>query len=164
MHYSYLNAAYNNTVNNDWDSGGCIDAIRRSLGYRLVLISADLPETIKASEVLKFKMNLQNKGYASPYNPRPLQIVLRDKATKAAIVIPLTTDIRKWYTGNIVCEELVPLPKGIPPGSYEVLLNLPDAYPSLSGRASYSIRLANEDIWEPQTGYNQLHHTITVQP
>jgi hypothetical protein len=164
MHYSYLNAAYNNNVNNDWDSGGCIDVIRRSLGYRLVLVSADLPGTIKTSGVFKIRINLQNKGYASPYNPRPLQIVLRNQATKAISIIPLATDIRRWHSGNIVCEESVALPKSIQPGTYEVLLNLPDAYPSLAGRTAYSIRLANENVWEPETGYNNLHHMITVQP
>ncbi len=164
MHYSYLNAAYNNNVNNDWDSGGCIDVIRRSLGYRFVLVSADLPNNIKAHSVFKIIMNLQNKGYSSPYNPRPLQLVLRAQATKAITVIPLTTDIRKWFSGNILCEETVTLPKSIQPGRYDVLLNLPDAYPSLSGSPAYCIRLANEDVWESQTGYNNLHHIITVQP
>jgi hypothetical protein len=163
MHYSYLNAAYNNSVNNDWDSGGCIDVIRRSLGYRFVLVSTDLPSNIKTHSVFKVKMNLQNKGYASPYNPRPLQIVLRNQVTKAITIIPLTTDIRKWFTGDIACEEMVTLPKDIQPGRYEVLLNLPDAYPLLSSRSAYSIRLANEDVWEPQTGYNNLHHVINVQ-
>ena len=164
MHYSYLNASYNNNVNNDWDSGGCIDVIRRSLGYRFVLVSADLPGTVKINGVFSIKMNLQNKGFASPYNPRPLQIVLRNQSTKAVTIIPLTTDIRKWFPGNIVCQESLTLPKSIQPGSYEVLLNLPDAYSSLAGRSAYSIRLANEDVWEQETGYNELHHTIAVQP
>ena len=164
MHYSYLNAAYNNNVNNDWDSGGCIDVIRRNLGYRFVLVSADLPGTIRTNGVLNIKMNMQNKGFASPFNPRPLQIVLRNQVTKAINVIPLTTDIRKWFTGNIACEESVPLSKNIQPGTYEVLLNIPDAYLSLAGRPSYSIRIANKNIWEPETGYNNLHHILTIKP
>jgi hypothetical protein len=90
-------------------------------------------------------------------------MVLRNQDTKAVIIIPLTTDIRKWFSGNIVCEETVNLPGSIQPGKYDVLLNLPDAYPSLSTRPAYSIRLANDNVWEPQTGYNNLHHTITIQ-
>lgn len=46
----------------------------------------------------------------------------------------------------------------MPAGSYELLLPLPDAYESLSGRPEYSIRLANEEMWEESSGYNRLHH------
>jgi len=164
MHYSYLNAAYNNAVNNDWESGGCLEVIRSSLGYRFVLLSTDLPDTVTPRGRVNVKMTIQNKGYASPYNRRPLQLVLRHQVTKTITILPLQADIRQWFPGTIVCQETLVLPAGMQSGRYEVLLNLPDAYASLSHRPTYSIRLANEDMWEPETGYNKLHGILTVQP
>jgi hypothetical protein len=46
MHYSYLNAGYNQDVINDWDSAGCMENIKRKLGYRFVLHKAVLPTTV----------------------------------------------------------------------------------------------------------------------
>ncbi|MDW8213931.1 MAG: DUF4874 domain-containing protein, partial [Roseiflexaceae bacterium] len=45
----------------------------------------------------------------------------------------------------------------------EVLLNLPDPAPTLNTRPEYGIRLANEGMWEPSTGYNRLLATVTVR-
>jgi hypothetical protein len=54
------------------------------------------------------------------------------------------------------------IPDDFPAGDYEMLLNLPDAYASIAPRPEYSIRLANNDVWEAATGYNKLNHTIKV--
>jgi hypothetical protein len=50
----------------------------------------------------------------------------------------------------------------MPAGKYDLLLAFPDKYPSLAKRPEYSIRLANEDCWEPITGYNDLRVAVTV--
>ena len=164
MHYSYLNAAYNNNVDNDWDSGGCMNEIRKNLGYRFVLINAELPNKAKAESVINIKIALKNEGYASPYNTRPLQIVLRNQQTKKVTIIPCKEDVRYWFSGDVLWEESVLLPKNLKAGRYEMSVNLPDAYSTLSKRAAYSIRLANKDVWEPKTGYNKLNHTLIIQP
>lgn len=52
------------------------------------------------------------------------------------------------------------LPSSLPTGTYALLLDLPD--PQLSSRPEYSIRLANENVWEAATGLNSLLHTVTV--
>ena len=41
-------------------------------------------------------------------------------------------------------------------GEYGVYLNLPDAYDVLHDNPAFSIRLANEDMWDEKTGYNYL--------
>ncbi|MEP6682059.1 MAG: DUF4874 domain-containing protein, partial [Parafilimonas sp.] len=67
MHYSFLNCAYNNDVNDDWQTGGCMDAIKRNLGYRFVLRNAIFPkDAVKAGMQLAFTLNVENVGYASP--------------------------------------------------------------------------------------------------
>jgi len=163
MHYSYLNAAYNNDVNNDWQTNGCMDSIRRNLGYRFVLLDASLPTSVRAGKELTCLINLKNVGYAAPYNPRKVQLILRHTQTGQVYRINSPTNVQTWFSGPIRLEESFRLPAGVKPGRYELLLNLPDLYPSLANRPEYSIRLANETTWEPATGFNRLNHQITVQ-
>lgn len=161
MHYSYLNSAYNNDVNDLWVSGGCMDNIKKNLGYRLVLLNSIFPrEIIKAGMQVPFKINLKNIGYASPFNPRMAKLVLKNDANE--YVYELSSNVRKWFTGNIRIDERILLDKDTPPGKYNVYLYLPDSYERISKRPEYAIRLANEDVWDPATGYNDLHTTVTV--
>ena len=50
----------------------------------------------------------------------------------------------------------------MPPGDYQILLNLPDDHPRLANRPEYSVRLANLDLWEADTGYNYLQQVMTI--
>jgi hypothetical protein len=162
MHYSFLNAAYNNNVNNDWDSLGCLQNIKKNLGYRYVLQKAILPQTISKKEALNIHISLKNVGYASNFNPRPVQLVLRNTQTQTTYFLPINTQIQRWFYGNIAIKRRLKLPQNIQKGHYEVLLNLPDQYKSLQKNATYSIRLANENIWETETGFNSLNHILKV--
>lgn len=163
MHYSYLNASYNNEVNNDWQTKGCMDNIRRRLGYRFVLRKAVLPESIKADQLLNVTLSIANIGYASPYNPRPLQLILRNTKTGTVHAIPLLTDVRRLLPGQHQLRQSVKLPGELKAGQYELLLNFPDGYASLANNPVYSIRLANDGVWEPKTGFNKLNHALTVR-
>ena len=163
MHYSYLNAAYNNSVNNDWDSCQCMLRIKRSLGYRLVLKKALLPVTVKKGTTFPVSLTIENQGYAAPFNPRPVLLVLRHQQTGAIHTIQLKANVRKWYSGTVSINETVAIPAGIGSGNWELLLSLPDAAATLAGKPAYCVRLANTDLWEEANGYNNLHHVITIQ-
>ena len=163
MHYSFLNAHYNNQVNNDWQTGGCMDNIKKNLGYRFVLKNAVFPKKAKKGAAIKVIINLDNVGYASPFNPRPVELVFRNSSTGAVKTFSFTTDIRKWFSGSIALEQEFTLPADIPAGEYELLLNLPDKYASISSRSEYAIRLANADVWEETTGYNKLNYKLVVE-
>ncbi|WP_207432831.1 DUF4832 domain-containing protein [Sabulibacter ruber] len=162
MHYSYLNSSYNNQVNNDWVTGGCMDNIKRRLGYRFTLKSAALPEKVRKGSSLPIALQLENVGFAAPFNPRSVQVVLRHKKSGQTYALPLSTEIRRWFPGQITVSEEIPLPSNLQKGEYDVLLHLPDGYESLAKRPEYSIRFANNDVWEENTGYNRLNHTIKV--
>jgi hypothetical protein len=56
------------------------------------------------------------------------------------------------------------LPSNLPLGTYDLLLNLPDPTTNLRNRVAYSVRLANQSVWEVSTGYNSLLHSIRVNP
>ncbi len=162
MHYSFLNTAYNNNVNNDWDSAGCMNSIRKKLGYRFVLREAYFPEHAVAGHMFAFNIHLENVGYASPFNPRPAILILRNLETGKEYPIKCRADIRTWFSGGFDWREMLNLPANMTAGKYSLYLNFPDKFLTLTKRPEYSIRLANEDCWEESTGYNRLNCIMTV--
>jgi hypothetical protein len=163
MHYSYLNADYNNDVNNDWDSSGCLDNIKKNLGYRFVLRKAILPQQASKIAPLVIDFTIANLGYAAMYNPRPVKIILRNKATKKEYALVLKADPRFWFSGTYRIKEKLQLPAGIEAGKCQLFLFLPDAAGTLEGRTEYAAMLANENMAEKATGYNDLNHIIDIK-
>ncbi len=166
--YSYLNAFYNNSdVNNSWD-GVCLDDIKRRLGYRFEMISGTYTDEAQAGQVFSLDLDIYNDGYAVPFNPRAVEIILRNTISGAEYFASSTDDPRTWASGlttNLNAGFCIPV--GIPNGNYEVLLHLPDPEFSLYGNPDYSIRLANtlpdnSDVWEASTGYNKLGHNLMI--
>jgi hypothetical protein len=88
---------------------------------------------------------------------------LRNTESKKIDTLVFTTEVRKWLPGDVTVRQSFKLPAGIVAGTYEVLLNLPDGYNTLRNMPAYSIRLANNNVWESTTGYNNLNHKITIQ-
>ncbi|MFK8103033.1 MAG: DUF4832 domain-containing protein [Saprospiraceae bacterium] len=169
LHYSYLNSQYNNDVNNDWEGSGCMTEIKQRLGYRFELQDGQYSNSAQSGQVIELTINLKNVGYASPYNERGLELILRNTATGDLWFASLTDDPRFWFADNSIHNimETICIPNGMAVGDYEALLNLPDPMPSLYANPAYAIRLANllpdnSDPWESATGYNKLGHTITI--
>lgn len=163
LHYSYLNCAYNNSVNNDWETGGCMMNIRKNLGYRFMLQQAVFPTEANANESFSFTLSLANKGYAAPFNPRPAKLIFRNTTTSEEYSHDLPTDVRKWYPGEQTIDFSITLASNLKPGSYKLFLYLPDAYTSIASRPEYAVRLANAEMWEATTGDNDLDATVAVK-
>ena len=163
MHYSFLNAAYNTDVDNDWDSGGCINSIKKKLGYRFVLDETRFPKKTRIGKSFKLFIQIDNLGYASPFNPRPLELVLRNQQTNEEKIILLKTDVRFLFSGPHEIKEEIQLSKNVAFGKYSIFLFSPDANVGLKKRPEYCLRLANLGTWESNTGYNNLHQTITIK-
>ncbi len=163
FHYSFLNSGYNTSVNDDWVTGGCMDEIKQKMGYRLVLRKAVFPTIASKGNTISFTLNIENVGYASPYNERPVRLILKNKTNGNLTTLLVKTDIRKWFTGQIDLQQKLALPANLVAGDYELYLNLPDAAASIASRPEYSIRLANDNIWETETGYNKLNATIRIK-
>jgi len=164
FHWSYLNVETGNSsraIYDAWDTAGCLPEIKRRLGYHLALVQGTYPEKVTSGGAFSIAMQLQNDGWSAPINPRPVNLVLRREETGEIYTIPLTgEDPRFWLAGTTqtMTHTLI---ANVPPGTYELLLHLPDAEPTLSG-PQYAIRLANRRVWEETTGYNNLRHTLTV--
>jgi hypothetical protein len=163
MHYSYLNSGYNNKVNNDWDSLGCMVTIKNNLGYRLFLKTAVLPTEVELGGSLQLSLELENSGFASPFNPRRAELVLRNKNTGVLNFFILKNTIQNWFHGDIHLKESIVIPKNFEKGSYELFIRFPDGYKTLENDPRYSIRLANENTWEEKTGLNSLHHSVILK-
>ena len=164
LHWSFVNNGYRPEVLNGWTSGGCMETIRRSLGYRLVLKEASLPTTIKPGGTLSLNIRLSNTGFAAMYNPRPLYIVLLREETRYAV--PITgVDPRRWAPGQEHTVNVsLALPATIPAGTYQVGLWLPDASASLRNSPAYAVRFANNNVWDATTGINILTSNLQVLP
>jgi len=161
FHWSYLNLDYHPSVINGWQTGDCYQEIQKNLGYRFQLTSALLPQSITAGNQLAVTLNINNVGYAAPFNERNAYIVLKNLSTNAVFSILMESDPRTWR-GEITVTENLTLPASIIPGNYATYLHLPDAYASLANRPEYAIRFANNSMWEAATGYNNLSHNIIV--
>ena len=167
LHYSYLNADFNNDVNNDWQTGGCMEEIKRKLGYRLVMKNGTYPSTQAAGTTLNFTLNIENVGFAAPFNYRALLLILKPTNGGAVTKLPITgtnSDTRFWQTGMINLAGTVQLPSNLPQGNYDLLLHIADTSNehTVMNRPEYSIRLANNNTWDSTTGYNELNHNISI--
>lgn len=162
MHYSFLNCAYNNKVNDDWQTGGCMMSIKKRLGYRFVLKDFTCPKQTTSGATFKISFNVSNAGYASPYNERPIYLVFKSKSDGKVSSVKLAADIRKWYPGSIKVDETVSS-TAMPAGAYDLFLYMPDKYASIAARPEYAIRLANSNVWDAATGYNNLRVSLTVK-
>lgn len=161
FHWSFLNIGYNTDVYDRWKLSGHFDEIARRLGYRLRLASATMPTGLVPGTSATFQFNVVNDGFAAPFAPRTVKLVLRNGAL--VVKINLKADWRKWLPGaTLIVTEIVAIPISMPVGTYEVLLEFPDHYPSLAGDPLYSARLANIGMWEPTTGFNKLSANATV--
>lgn len=169
LHYSYLNSQYNNEVNNDWVSDGCMDDIKRRLGYRFELQNGIYSNAAQPNQIISVDIDLKNVGYASPFNERAVELVLRNTSTDELWYALLPDDPRFWFAENAVntIAHNLCIPSDMPTGSYELLLNLPDPMPLLAKRPEYAIRIANllpdnSDVWEASTGFNKLGHILAI--
>jgi hypothetical protein len=160
LHYTYLNADYNNRVNNDWIDGGCMASIIRNLGYRFVLRNAQF-STSNNNTSLSVTMKIDNTGYAAPANHRPVKLVLKNMNTSQVYSMDFDTNIQSWYSGELTLSQQFDIAK-LPSGKYELFLHLPDAHQSIADKSAYAIRLANEELWDESSGYNSLKHVIEI--
>ena len=163
MRWSTINIEWHPGVITRWQNEGCLPEIRKRLGFRLRMSSAVLPSDVREGRSFSIRVDLLNSGFAAPYNPRGVELVLRHVMSGIVHRFPLNVDPRFWLGGeNHVLNATVTLPQSVLAGSYQMLLNFPDPEPLLQARPEYSIRLANLGTWEPGTGFNNLLATLSV--
>jgi hypothetical protein len=153
LRWSQLKIDFHPDVIARWRTEGCFPEISRRLGYRLRLNQSAFPRVVRAGAKLTGSISITNDGFASLYNPRPIELILRERNSRSELLIPLDVDPRRWGAGKSITiriDEL--LPPTARPGTYDLLLNLPDASERLRKRPDYSIQMANKGVWEVARG------------
>jgi hypothetical protein len=163
--YSLIHSRFNLKTLNMWKSEGCYPEIEKKMGYRLRLVRSEMPQSIARSRPISLKLIVKNDGWASPFNRRGVEIVLRNIQSGKIHKLDVSdrVDPRHWLPekGEITID--LHLKHQIPTGNYTVLLNLPDPMPSLKNRADYAIQLANNQMWEAATGFNNLNRSLSIK-
>jgi hypothetical protein len=90
MHWSFLNQDYHPDVLASW--GANIDIAKRKLGYRLSLVSGSFSTQAKIGGQFMATFTMRNDGYAAPFNPRGLNLILRNASSGTVYVAKL----RAW--------------------------------------------------------------------
>ncbi len=163
-HWSYLNSDYNVNVLNVWDDQGCGDEVSRRLGYRFIARRVTHTETVAPGGVLDVELEIDNVGFASPYNRKPVEIVLTNGDVRH--VARLTdVDARRWAAGTTTTLTVqLRVPANVAAGTYDLALRLPDETPALASDPRYAIRLANEGAWRSETGDNVMSTAVVIDP
>ena len=155
FHWTYMNSGYNADVLNRWESDGCMNEVKRRLGYRLSLKDVATSKAA-AGKTLRVMFNIKNSGFASPANPRHIELVLVDGNGKKTVYEFKDVDVRYWFANETVTvDKLIDLPKDAS-GNCTLYLNLPDPKETLHDNPLFSIRLANDGVWNEKTGYNKI--------
>jgi len=142
----------------NWTNSGHYNEILRRLGYRFVLRNS---EFVINDKNLTVEINLDNIGFARPMKYREVYLVLKNTSSDSVHSFSInSTDIRTWET-SVSINQVFDL-TGLPKGSYNCYLNLPDTAFSLNARPEYSIRFANDDVWENTSGFNRLNQTVDI--
>ena len=156
QHYTYLNLSYNRKVISHWTTNGCFDEIKARLGYRFVLAEGAFTPNPQAGGNFRMVLTIRNDGFAPVMNPRDAEFVLSDKNGKVVKTYKMESDPRYWMPGTTVVDQTIVLPEGIS-GKHTLSINLPDPCETLHDNPLFSIRLANEDVWDETTGYNKIY-------
>ncbi len=163
FHWSFMNIDYFPGVISGFESNNCFIDMEKKLGYRFEMRSSTLPQNAVLGATLPVSLRLINSGYAAPYNARTVALVLKNNITQQFFPLPMNTDPRRWLgTSEIVVSENITLPSSLPVGNYSVYLHIADSSPSLTSRPEYAIRMANQNMWDDTTGFNNLNFNINV--
>ncbi|MCC7538847.1 MAG: DUF4832 domain-containing protein, partial [Deltaproteobacteria bacterium] len=159
LHFSFINRDYHPDVVGGWADGGCMDVIERHLGYRIVLLYAELPEDPDPSAIV-VRLRLRNDGWAAPFNPRVPHLVVHGPSGTTAQPVD-SEDARRWLPGREVALTATIRPAApLSAGSHSVALWLPDSSPRLRDRPDYAIRTADDSRWDATQGWNVLGEIV----
>lgn len=162
LRWSYLNQDYYKGVLDNWVLQGCMENIIRDMGYRISLIKGDFSNQHTPGSDFTFILSLQNLGYAPFYNARNVELIL--KSDNNTYVAKLPEDPRFWQPYKpIKLEANIALPSNIPSGKYKLYLFLPAPESTIHDRPEYAVRLANNDCWDEETGYNDLNYEVLIE-
>ena len=164
-HWSFCGSSYAVPVTSRWRKSGLFDTLNVHMGYRYNLLDAQFTDQAAPSGKMNISIRLRNVGYAPIYNARTAYIVLKAvSGQQSAISLPLTADPRRWRpNGRLgIINEQIELPADLPEGKYHLYLYLPDRHEKIAADPRYAVQIANKDMWDETTGFNDLKAEVTI--
>jgi hypothetical protein len=162
LKWTYLNLDWYQPVLAEWRNSGCFEEFQRNLGYRLVLVSAKLPKEVMAGSDLIPEIKITNKGYAPLYNFKTTSLMLKNISTGEYYQLDIPIDMRTCKPNVVLTITNSIKLTDIPQGDYKLYLKLADKSETLKNRIEFSVRFANTNVWDEETGLNDLHHQLKV--
>lgn len=163
--WDYLNAAFHLGVLDRWRAEGCYEDVSRLLGYRFGLTKAAVTQSVSVGESITLTTTVVNQGFGKLYNPRPVNILLRNQETGEMHTLRAANDARQIFPLSGESQDIeftVVIPTNVTSGAYDVLLQLPDAADSLANDTRYNVRFANVGTWDEAIGANNLLLTTSI--
>ena len=142
-----------------WTGEGRMEDLKKMLGYRLKLNSANFTfSSLASGATINYSISIQNTGCAPVVYSRPFQLVLLRGSSAPVVLVDNLADVRTIAAGAseaTVLQGSFNLPEGVATGD-RLAIWLPDNAAGLRSNAAYSIHLANDEItWTD--GYNILY-------
>ncbi|MBQ3673514.1 MAG: DUF4832 domain-containing protein [Paludibacteraceae bacterium] len=161
-HWSFCGETYAEAVTDKWRANGIFDNLNRNMGYRFQLTTATFPASANPGGNARIQLNIKNVGYAPLYNERHAYIVLKNG--NKTYQIQLQSDPRRWLPNGVTTaiDEQVTIPSSVPNGTYQLYLYLPDASETIADDPRYAVRFANTNVWDANTGMNNLNASIQI--
>ena len=161
-HWSFCGSSYATQVTKRWRDSGIFDTLNVHMGYRYNLLEGRFSDEAAPGGKANVWIALRNSGYAPLYNERPVFLVLKNGSRSYSL--PLSADPRRWLPNGAwsAIREQVAIPSDLPEGTYHLYLHLPDKYTSIASDPRYAVRLANKNVWDENTGLNDLGAEIVI--
>ena len=159
-HWSFCGKSYATQVTSRWRSSGIFDTLNIHMGYRYNLLQAAYSDEAAPGGRMNVVIHLRNDGYAPIYNKRTVYLVLKNSAH--TYTLPISSDPREWRPGHMFILEQPAVPSEVQEGTYHLYLWMPDQYESIQKDSRFAVRFANDNVWDANTGYNDLGASITI--
>ena len=161
-HWSFCGKSYATQVTNRWRNSGIFDTLNIHMGYRYNLLDGQFSDQAAPSGKMNVTIRVRNDGYAPIYNERPVYLVF--KFQHSVFSVKLKADPRRWLPNGVISwiNEQVAIPSNASEGTYHLYLWMPDKYESIQNNPKFAVRCANVNMWDANTGYNDLGATVTI--
>lgn len=168
---TYLNDDYYRDVfHAKWIQSGCMAEVKRKMGYRVQLVSASHATAVTRGQALALNLTVRNTGWARLFNPRGVQLLLKDASGTVRKLTATGADPRSWMPGaDQTAAVSVTIPSDLPVGSYTLWLALPDGDSAIASDVRYAVRWANADDaasgqkWDAALGAFALGSSVEVK-
>ena len=99
-----------------------IEGWLEKMGYRFVVRTLTLPESVRVGDTLRMQFQIENRGVAPIYNKLPFTLSL--KSERGELEMQTDIDITKWLPGESTEEVAIALPADMAAGEYKIFCSI----------------------------------------